>query len=79
MKVVATPIGVIIITLIFLARAKASVRYACAKLLFATGTSFTSAPGPFLDWARRAGLLRVTGAAYQFRHQSYQRWLASHS
>lgn len=79
MALVATPIGVIIITLIFLARAKASVRYACAKLLFGTGTSFTSAPGPFLDWARRAGLLRVTGAAYQFRHQSYQRWLASHS
>jgi hypothetical protein len=31
--------------------------------------------GAFLDWARDAGLLRVSGTAYQFRHRQLQDWL----
>ena len=34
--------------------------------------------GTFLDWAQRAGLLRVSGTAYQFRHRQLQDWLTSH-
>jgi NACHT domain-containing protein len=29
----------------------------------------------FLDWAHQAGLLRVSGVAYQFRHRQLQDWL----
>ncbi|MFE2864991.1 NACHT domain-containing protein [Embleya sp. NPDC059259] len=32
--------------------------------------------GRFLDWATEAGLLRVAGTAYQFRHRELQEWLA---
>lgn len=35
--------------------------------------------GAFLDWAHQAGLLRVSGIAYQFQHQQLQDWLASPS
>jgi hypothetical protein len=34
--------------------------------------------GAFLDWARQAGLLRVSGVTYQFRHRQLQDWLTSH-
>jgi NACHT domain len=33
--------------------------------------------GTFLDWAHDAGLLRVSGIAYQFRHRQLQDWLTS--
>lgn len=29
----------------------------------------------FLDWAQKAGLLRTSGVAYQFRHRQLQDWL----
>ncbi|MFB7516405.1 NACHT domain-containing protein [Streptomyces sp. NPDC056144] len=29
----------------------------------------------FLDWSVSAGLLRTSGAAYQFRHREFQEWL----
>lgn len=32
----------------------------------------------FMDWAVTAGLLRYSGAAYQFRHRELQQWLAQH-
>jgi len=51
--------------------------YATASLLFAFTGIFAPRPAPFLEWARNAGLLRVTGIAYQFRHDSYQQWLAA--
>jgi hypothetical protein len=35
--------------------------------------------GAFLHWAYGAGLLRISGRAYQFRHRELQYWLASHS
>jgi hypothetical protein len=31
--------------------------------------------GRFLDWACEAGLLRASGATYQFRHRELQEWL----
>lgn len=31
--------------------------------------------GSFLDWAYKAGLLRVSGISYQFRHRQLQDWL----
>ncbi|MGK5533816.1 NACHT domain-containing protein [Streptomyces sp. URMC 129] len=34
--------------------------------------------GAFLDWACEAGLMRLSGPAYQFRHGELQRWLAEH-
>jgi hypothetical protein len=33
--------------------------------------------GAFLDWAAGAGLLRVSGIAYQFRHRQLQDWPTS--
>ncbi|KAK1177909.1 NACHT domain-containing protein [Streptomyces sp. NBS 14/10] len=34
--------------------------------------------GAFLHWAYGAGLLRISGLAYQFRHRELQDWLATH-
>ncbi|MEV7889920.1 NACHT domain-containing protein [Streptomyces sp. NPDC002817] len=31
--------------------------------------------GPFLDWACEAGMMRLAGPAYQFRHRELQEWL----
>ncbi|MFE2262426.1 NACHT domain-containing protein [Streptomyces griseosporeus] len=33
--------------------------------------------GAFLDWAAEAGLLRVAGLAYEFRHQALKDWLTT--
>jgi hypothetical protein len=52
-------------------------RHATASLLFALTETFPARPVQFLEWARNAGLLRVTGIAYQCRHDSYQQWLAA--
>jgi len=34
--------------------------------------------GIFMHWAYGAGLLRISGTAYQFRHRELQGWLAAH-
>ncbi|MBL1079227.1 hypothetical protein JK358_32960 [Nocardia sp. 2] len=54
------------------------LRYLCARLLFRCGVPFAPAPADFLDWAHRHGLLRVTGAAYQFRDHTFRHWLRAH-
>jgi hypothetical protein len=51
--------------------------YATASLVFAFTGIFAPRPAQFLEWARDSGLLRVTGIAYQCRHDSYQQWLAA--
>jgi MFS family permease len=51
--------------------------HATASMLFGFTRVFPRRPARFLEWARHAGLLRVTGIAYQFRHDTYQQWLAS--
>ncbi|TJZ99040.1 NACHT domain-containing protein [Actinacidiphila oryziradicis] len=35
--------------------------------------------GVFLDWACTAGIMRLAGASYQFRHRELQQWLTHHS
>ena len=57
--------------------AATSVRYATASLLFRLTGRFPRRPAQFLEWARNSGLLRVTGVAYQFRHDTYQQWLGT--
>jgi hypothetical protein len=52
-----------------------SVQYLCATLLMGVRGCFPRRAAVFLGWAHRAGLLRVTGAVYQFRHDTYRRWL----
>ncbi|MFJ3903343.1 hypothetical protein [Streptomyces sp. NPDC090025] len=32
----------------------------------------------FLDWSVAAGLMRTSGATYQFRHREFQEWLVRH-
>ena len=54
-----------------------SGRYATASLLFGLTGRFPRRPARFLEWARNSGLLRVTGVTYQFRHDTYQQWLAA--
>jgi hypothetical protein len=34
--------------------------------------------GAFLDWAIEAGLMRLSGPIYQFRHRELQQWLTQH-
>ena len=58
-----------------LSSAVVSGRHATASLLFGFTGIFPRRPAQFLEWARNAGLLRVTGIAYQFRHDTYQQWL----
>ena len=54
-------------------------RYHVTVLIAAIRGSAPMRYGAFLDWAVQAGLLRVSGVAYQFRHRQIQDWLASHS
>jgi hypothetical protein len=53
----------------------AAGRFYLAALVFRFTKAMSSHPAVFLDWARRSGLLRVNGAAYQFRHETYQQWI----
>lgn len=55
---------------------RAAGRYLTAVLIFRATKAFPPRPAHFLDWARNTGLLRVTGIAYQFRHDTYLQWLA---
>src|SRR5690606_11023636 len=42
---------------------------------FETGKAAATRPAVFLDWVYRAGLLRRSGTALQFRHRILQQWL----
>jgi hypothetical protein len=53
----------------------AAARFYLAILVFRFTKVMSSHPVIFLDWARRSGLLRVNGTAYQFRHETYQQWI----
>ncbi|WP_280458988.1 NACHT domain-containing protein [Nocardia carnea] len=53
----------------------AAERFYLATLVFRFTKAMPSHPAVFLDWARRSGLLRVNGTAYQFRHDTYQQWI----
>lgn len=60
--------------------AQAAGRYWIARILFARNDQkvFARDPALFMDWARDAALLRVTGDAYQFQHEDYRLWLLKH-
>jgi hypothetical protein len=72
---VGLALGLLLALLFASLSAVASGRYAIASLLFGFTGRFPRRPAVFLEWARNAGLLRVTGIAYQFRHDTYQQWL----
>jgi hypothetical protein len=55
---------------------------ACVRYLLAVTVNRVKGNGPlrfggFLDWAHDAGLLRISGVAYQFRHRQLQDWLTT--
>ncbi|MFD4506489.1 NACHT domain-containing protein [Streptomyces sp. NPDC058457] len=50
-------------------------RYAAFRLC--TRGRLPPRPAEFLHWARGAGLLRLAGSSYQFRHRELQDWLAA--
>ncbi|MGW1742345.1 NACHT domain-containing protein [Nocardia sp. NPDC001965] len=56
----------------------AASRYFLAVMNFYCTKEFSAKPVLFLDWARRNGLLRVSGTAYQFRHETYRQWIHDH-
>jgi len=68
--------GLVLAIVVASLTAGASARYAIASVMFRFTRTFPRRPATFLEWARNAGLLRVTGIAYQFRHDTYGEWLA---
>jgi len=57
--------------------AGAWVRYHIAVVIVAIRRSGPLRFGPALDWIYQAGLLRLSGVSYQFRHRQLQDWLVS--
>jgi len=57
--------------------ANAWTRYQVTVVIIAVRQQGPLRFGAFLDWAHQAGLLRVSGLAYQFRHRQLQDWLTS--
>lgn len=51
------------------------VRYAIGVTIARRRGDLPARPAQFLDWASRAGIMRISGVAYQFRHQQLQAWL----
>ncbi|MFF5155039.1 NACHT domain-containing protein [Streptomyces sp. NPDC000348] len=60
---------------VFTLAARAWRRYLLFKL--AAGRRLPLGLGGFLDWCVEAGIMRVEGFAYQFRHRELQEWLAA--
>jgi len=58
----------------------AGIRYVALLLLTRTGTkrSLPRRLGKFLNWCYQAGLIRIAGGGYQFRHRELQDYLARH-
>ncbi|MFD8611315.1 NACHT domain-containing protein [Streptomyces sp. NPDC059631] len=54
---------------------RAWARYLISALVGAARGLLPLRPAPFLAWAHQAGLMRVTGRSYQFRHRALQQWL----
>lgn len=59
----------------FIVAAKAWRRYVLFKC--AAGRRLPAGLGGFLEWCVEAGIMRVEGFAYQFRHRELQEWLAA--
>lgn len=54
---------------------KAGLRYVFGVICAAVRGRLPWRPAAFCRWACDAGLLRVAGATYQFRHDELRRWL----
>ncbi|WP_435887807.1 hypothetical protein [Streptomyces chartreusis] len=72
---VATGIALGLICVTWL-QARASRRYLI--FLCCTPRRLPWRLGAFLHWAYEAGLLRISGMAYQYRHRELQDWLTTH-
>jgi hypothetical protein len=57
--------------------ANAWTRYRVSVVILAVRQQAPLRFDTFLDWAQQAGLLRVSGVTYQFRHRQLQDWLTS--
>ena len=57
--------------------AKSWTRYHVAVVIIVARQRGPLRFAAFLDWAHKAGLLRVSGTAYQFRHRQLQDWLTA--
>lgn len=68
-----------LILLVIKAGVDHQIQAICTVLAFAGGATFSRKPKTFLKWAEQAGLLRMTGNLYQFRHQTFQEWLTVRS
>ncbi|MEU5366691.1 NACHT domain-containing protein [Streptomyces sp. NPDC005925] len=55
--------------------AGAWTRYAIAVTISSVRSGLPLRLDAFLDWAYRAGILRISGISYQFRHLELQEWL----
>jgi WD40 repeat protein len=51
------------------------LRYLIAAYILRRRREMPGRPGNFLNWAYRAGLLRLSGISLQFRHREFQTWL----
>ncbi|GII59006.1 hypothetical protein Pth03_73950 [Planotetraspora thailandica] len=69
-------VGIMTGLTMFLGIGMASVRY--FSFLLCALPQFPLRMGRFLNWCYNAGLLRVSGTAYQFRHRELQNYLAAH-
>lgn len=52
-------------------------RYLVATMVLARRGDLPRRPAVFLNWAYRAGLIRISGIAVQCRHRDFQTWLAA--
>jgi hypothetical protein len=55
----------------------AAVRYGIAVVFLTATGKIPLGFASFLDWACDAGLMRLSGVAYQFRHKELQDWLSA--
>ncbi|WP_256986748.1 NACHT domain-containing protein [Streptomyces sp. SS07] len=62
--------------LLYCALSGDTVMYLCWLLIHFRRVPFRLSR--FLDWCHAAGLIRITGGVYQFRHREFQEWIARH-
>ncbi|MEU1220514.1 NACHT domain-containing protein [Streptomyces microflavus] len=66
----------VLLGLLYCALSGDTVLYLCWLLIHFRKVPFRLSR--FLDWCHAAGLIRITGGVYQFRHREFQEWLARH-
>lgn len=71
--------GLVVGLVVGLAYASSWLRYIVGQICAVTRRNRPLRLGMFLSWACESGLLRVSGATYQFRHRELQDWLSSRS